>query len=103
MPHDNEPNSALDPIFSSSPLFEEEFNLAHYYLFDRLHEGLGEKTAVRFGARHYSYADIADRACAFSICLRRADIRRGERVLIVLPDIPTFVWVFFGVLARGAV
>ena len=35
--------------------------------------------------------------------LIRAGVRRGERVLIVLPDTPPFAWVFFGTLARGAV
>ena len=30
-------------------------------------------------------------------------MRRGERVLIVLPDVPPFAWVFFGTLARGCV
>ena len=34
---------------------------------------------------------------------RRARRARGERVLIVLPDVPPFAWVFFGTLARGAV
>ena len=30
-------------------------------------------------------------------------VRRGERVLIVLPDAPPFAWSFFGTLTRGAV
>ena len=30
-------------------------------------------------------------------------VRRGERVLIVLPDAPPFAWAFFGTLTRGAV
>jgi benzoate-CoA ligase family protein len=30
-------------------------------------------------------------------------VRRGERVLIILPDSPPFAWAFFGTLARGAV
>src|SRR5262245_11147800 len=35
--------------------------------------------------------------------LAASGVRRGERVLIVLPDVPPFAWTFFGVLARGAV
>lgn len=83
--------------------FPDRFNLADYFLFDRLREGLGKKTALRFGSREYSYDDVARRARAFAAALEEADVRRGERVLIVLPDLPAFSWVFFGTLARGAV
>jgi benzoate-CoA ligase family protein len=78
-------------------------NLADYYLFDRLADGLGEKTAILYGARTYSYALVAARSRAVASVLSAAGIRRGERVLIVLPDAPPFAWVFFGILARGAV
>jgi benzoate-CoA ligase family protein len=83
--------------------FPERFNLADYYLFDRLGEGLGGKVALRFGERSWTYEAVAKRARAFTLALEAADVRRGERVLIVLPDTPPFAWSFFGVLARGAV
>ncbi len=83
--------------------FPERFNLADYFLFARLREGLGSQVAVRFGGRAYTYDEVARRARAFAAVLEEADIRRGERVLIVLPDLPAFAWVFFGTLARGAV
>ena len=38
--------------------FPEEFNLADYYLFDRLEEGLGDKVALRYGEREYTYNAI---------------------------------------------
>lgn len=83
--------------------FPDRFNLADYFLFERLREGLGSKVAVRFGAHTYSYDDVARRTRAFAAALEEADVRRGERVLIVLPDVPPFAWVFFGTLARGCV
>ncbi len=87
------------------PVFPERFNLAQYYLFDRLApaERLGAKVALRYGARGYSYELIADRTRRFAAALADADVRRGERVLIVLPDTPPFAWTFFGALAAGAV
>lgn len=85
------------------PTFPERFNLADALLFDRLREGLGAKVAVRFGARSYTYDDVARRARAFAAALEAADVRRCERVLIALPDVPPFAWVFFGALARGCV
>jgi benzoate-CoA ligase family protein len=85
------------------PRFPDRFNLADYFLFERLREGLGSKPCVLFGPRAYTYEDVARRTRAFAAALEAADVRRGERVLIVLPDLPAFVWAFFGVLARGSV
>jgi benzoate-CoA ligase family protein len=83
--------------------FPEAFNLADYFLFDRLKEGLGASIALRFGDRKWTYDEIATRARAFASLLLESNVARGERVLIVLPDTPPFVWAFFGTLAAGAV
>jgi len=91
------------PAPTFPPTFPEVFSLADYYLFDRLGEGLGGKTAVRYGARAYTYELVAQRSRAFAARLVQRGVRRGERVLIVLPDTPPFVWTLFGTLARGAV
>jgi benzoate-CoA ligase family protein len=85
------------------PTFPENLSLARYFLFDRLDEGLGGKVAVRFGDRSWTYQAIADQSLRMAGLLAAHGVRRGERVLIVLPDAPPFVWTFFGVLARGAV
>ena len=95
------PRSQREPAMT--PVFPERTNLAQYFLFDRLCEGLGAKTAIVFGDRKFTYAEVARQARAFSGALRAADIRRGERVLIILPDLPAFAFVFFGTLARGCV
>jgi benzoate-CoA ligase family protein len=87
----------------TSPAFPERFNLARYFLFDRLAEGMGERVALRWGERSFTYQDVADRTRATSTLIRSAGVRRGERVLIVLPDTPPFAWAFFGALAAGAV
>ncbi len=85
------------------PTIPVRFNLADYLLFDRVREGLGAKSCLRFGARQYTYDAVARRARAFEAALETADVRRGERVLLVLPDVPPLVWALFGVLARGCV
>ena len=85
------------------PVFPDAFNLADDFLFDRLKEGLGHKAALRYGDRSYTYNAVAAKTRAFSSLLRSAGVRRGERVLIVLPDVPPFAWAFFGTLLRGAV
>src|SRR5258706_1915719 len=83
--------------------FPDDFNLARYYLFDRIGDGLGPKVAIRYGERSYTYELVTQRTRAFAALREDAGVRRGERVLIVLPDTPPFAWVFFGTLARGAV
>jgi benzoate-CoA ligase family protein len=85
------------------PVFPETFNLADYFLFDRLNEGFADTVALRFGARSWTYRDVAERSKKFASLLMEAGVARGERVLIVLPDVPPFAWVFFGTLAAGAV
>jgi benzoate-CoA ligase family protein len=91
----------MDP--SGPPAFPETLQLADYFLFDRLAEGLGHKTAILYGERAYSYEYIAQRTRQTSSLFVQAGIRRGERVLVILPDTPPFAWVFFGTLAMGAV
>lgn len=84
-------------------VFPEDLSLARYFLFDRLDEGLGSKAAVRFGDRSWTYDVVADKTRRMTSLLRAAGVRRGERVLIILPDVPPFAWTLFGTLACGAV
>ena len=81
----------------------DDLSLARYFLFDRLTEGLGARVAVRFGDRSWTYDAIATKTRKMAGLLAAHGVRRGERVLIVLPDSPPFVWTFFGILTRGAV
>ncbi len=85
------------------PTFPNALNLADYFLFDRLAEGLGDKDAILFGDRRYTYADVAERTRALAGFLAAAGVRREERVLIVLHDTPAFAWAFFATLHMGAV
>jgi benzoate-CoA ligase family protein len=86
-----------------SVTFPDRFNLADYYLFDRLAEGRGGHVAVRFGARAFTYDDVAARTERLTGALRALGLRPEERVLIVLPDTPPFVWSIFATLRAGAV
>ena len=83
--------------------FPDTFNLADYFLFARLDEGLGDTVALRFGKHAYDYATVAARTKRLASLLREHGHRQEERVLIVLPDLPAFAWSFYGVLAAGGV
>ena len=85
--------------------FPEEFNLADYFLFDRLDGGprrQGRRSSSAIA--RYTYAEVAERVAraprASSRCRACA---REERVLIVLHDTPAFAWAFFATLHHGAV
>jgi len=79
------------------------FNIADYFLFDRLEEGLSNKVAIRYGDMGYTYGQVAERATAVQKALHTLGVEREQRVYIVLPDNPAFAWTYFGVLAHGAV
>ena len=83
--------------------FPEAFNLVDYLLMDRLGDGKGDCVAVRFGDRSHTFEEVARKSSAFMNALFAAGVRRGERVLIVIHDMPPFVWSIMGTLARGAV
>lgn len=85
------------------PTFPEAFNLADYYLFDRLEEGLGERRALLFGERSWTYAEVADRSVRCAEVFEACGLCPEQRVLICLPDIPAFAWSFFATLRAGAV
>ncbi|HEU4532821.1 MAG TPA: AMP-binding protein, partial [Polyangiaceae bacterium] len=85
------------------PSFPEAFNLADYYLFDRVAEGRGGRVALRFGEHAFTYDEVALRASAVAGFLHNTGLARGARVLIALRDVPAFAWVFFGALRAGAV
>jgi benzoate-CoA ligase family protein len=87
----------------NQPTFPDQFNLADYFLFDREREGRGDRVAIRFGERRWTYAEVADRARALARAFHRLGVPREQRVYIVLPDTPPFAWAIFATLAHGGV
>lgn len=87
----------------SVPSFPEQFNLADYFLFDRIEEGKENHTAIRFGELEYTYGEVARRSKGFAQYLRSKGITPEQRIYTVLPDSPPFAWSFYGTLAAGAV
>jgi benzoate-CoA ligase family protein len=83
--------------------FPEDLNLADYFLFDRLQEGLGKKVAIRFGERKWTYEAVAERTRALARYFVDAGLRPEQRVYIVLSDVPPFAWSIFATFAAGGV
>ena len=72
--------------------FSEDLNLANYFLYDRLKEKREEHPAILFGEYSYTYKDIAKATDGLRRYFQEVGLRREERVLILLPDVPPFAW-----------
>jgi long-chain acyl-CoA synthetase len=62
----------------------------------------GDRPAVRLDDHVLSYADLRDSAAAVAGMLRDRGISPGDRVGLVLPNVPAFPIVFYGALLAGA-
>src|SRR2546423_2471970 len=83
--------------------FPERFNMADYFLYHNLEEGRENKTCLYFQDHEYTYGDTARMSNRVGNALRELGVDIEDRVLIVLPDRPEFVWTWFGAARIGAV
>jgi benzoate-CoA ligase family protein len=80
-----------------------EFNAATCFVDRHILEGRAENTAIECGNERVSYQQLLERTNRVGNVLRRLGVESGERVLLVLPDTPEFLYCFFGVIKIGAV
>jgi len=64
----------------------ERFNIADYFLDQRVEEGRGDRIALRLDDRQMTYDEVLGLANRFGQVLLRIGVRPEERVLIALPD-----------------
>src|ERR1043166_1140860 len=83
--------------------FPERFNMADYFLYHNLEEGRENKTCLYFNDQTFTYGEAARMSNRAGNALRMLGVRMEDRVLIVLPDCPEFVWAWFGAARIGAV
>jgi long-chain acyl-CoA synthetase len=76
--------------------------LTHDYLTNSAHE-FPDRTALHFFGQKISYRelDLLSNRCAHA--LRAIGLQRGDRVAVVLPNVPQCVIAFYGVLKAGGV
>lgn len=60
-----------------------------------------ERPAFVFRERRVSYADLQRRALHLAERLRALGVNRGDRVVLMLPNVPEFGVGYFGILAAG--
>lgn len=77
--------------------------MADYFLYHNLEEGRENKTCLYFEDKSWTYEDTARMANRTGNALRDLGLEAEDRILIVLPDCPEFVWTWFGAARIGAV
>src|SRR5713226_2265764 len=83
--------------------FPERFNMADYFLYHNLEEGRENKVCLYFEDQTFTYGEAARMSNRAGNALREVGVEMEDRVLIVLPDCPEFVWTWFGAARIGAV
>ena len=81
----------------------DTLNAYEYFLGDRISEGDGDRTAIRFADETFSYSQIDALTAGFANALRDVGATRGERVLMVMNDSPAFAACLLGVFNIGGV
>jgi len=82
--------------------FPERFNMADYFLYHNLEEGRENKVCLYFKDQTHTYGETARMSNRVGSALREVGVDIEDRVLIVLPDCPEFVWTWFGAARIGA-
>lgn len=84
-------------------LIPDRFNAAHYFVDRHVLEGKGANIAVECEDQQVSYRRLFEQVNRVGNVLRQLDVRIEERVAILLPDSPEFLYAFFGAIKIGAV
>ncbi len=81
----------------------ESFQMADWFLDARVRDGQGGNPALRGDFGTLTYSDVQTLANRFGNLLKDAGVEPEQRVLIALPDGPSWVGTFFGTLKIGSV
>jgi benzoate-CoA ligase family protein len=77
--------------------------MADYFLYHNLEEGRENKICLYYEDREWTYGEVARLSNRTGNALRELGVNIEDRVLMVLPDCPEFVWTWFGAARIGAV
>ena len=81
----------------------QTFNMADYFLYHNVEEGRENKVCLYYEDRRWTYGEVARLSNQTGNALRDLGLDVEDRVLLVLPDCPEFVWTWFGAARIGAV
>ncbi|WP_297669423.1 long-chain fatty acid--CoA ligase [uncultured Desulfovibrio sp.] len=85
------------------PRVTEPWDKPLYALLDVAAETCPKRPAVIFQNTRITYARLREQAERFAGALKRMGVKRGQRVALMLPNLPQTVVAFWGVIKAGAV
>src|SRR5687768_4701777 len=83
--------------------FPDRFNMADYFLYHNVEEGRENKVCLYYEDQTWTYGEVVRLSNQTGNALRDLSLDIEDRVLLVLPDCPEFVWTWFGAARIGAV
>lgn len=86
-----------------TPKIPSQFNLGTFLLDRHLLEGRGDKVAMIYKDKKYSYRETMERANRVGNALLELGVEQENRVMICLPDCPEVIFSYFGAMRIGAV
>ncbi len=98
------PNAARwKKVVNFLSLVPDKLNAASYFVDRHVIEGRGGNIAIESEERQVSYQELQEMVNRVGNSLRALGVRIEERVAILLPDSPQFLYVFFAAIKVGAV
>jgi acyl-coenzyme A synthetase/AMP-(fatty) acid ligase len=88
---------------SSQKPWSQDVNLCEFLLSRHVREGRGEGVALLYRDCSFTYAEIDNMASKVGAFLLKRGVQPRDRIVLVLPDTPSFVAALFGSLAIGAI
>ena len=100
----------LDGVVPFPPEFAARYRERGYWrdqtldqVFSEIFEQFADRIALRSGPEKVRYRDLATRAALYARNARRLGIGPLDRVVFHLPNIPEFVYLYFGLQKVGAI
>src|SRR3990167_2457152 len=81
----------------------EKLNLGSYYLDGNLEAGRGDRTAIYYQEKNYSFLDLWRLSNRLGNALKELGVEPENRVLLILEDSPEWVAAWLAAMKIGAV
>ena len=78
-------------------------NLSLHGMLSSAASRFGPRSCIRYQGRTFTYSQVDELASRFATGLQGLGLRRGDRVAVLTPNIPQFVFGYFGILRAGGV
>ena len=92
-----------DNVTPAKLSFTDTFNVTFPLLDRNLAEGRGDRVVVRWRDRELTFGQLADNVFRMANAFRRLGVEPGERVMLLVKDVPGFYYGFLAAIRIGAI